>query len=350
MSKLILNKLLPTLMAGLLLPGCTGINRNISNLFFPPYPNSDQRQGESTIAFLDEQDCTKKLTPAAGPAAAVAAELLVKAVEKFLQDEAKRYTASYSAPAVGGFFTCDGSDINLKSITLHRRTTRYNTDQTPAMELVLGVRPQPDNMAFQIVPKKIALRQSKAKVAAIDITRPFGFDILAPWTIFQTWSETGGFKGFSPLRPAKVDMRVEVKLIGVWIDKDQKGRADEIAARTIDIPGVEIGQCIDFTKPEHDHIGDIVIDDNCDADKDLEKSAQNYLAQGKPELFTRVPRAYRFTDANDSNPKLKGSYGNYIVTVLVTEVDNFGERVMDIANTVKENEGTLIKSLQSLGE
>jgi hypothetical protein len=358
-----------------LLSGCTGIHRNISNLFFPPYPNSDQREGEDTKLTLDETGgtCFAPLV-AAAPVAAAAVEFAVKEVEKFLQDEAKRYTAAYSSSVIGDHFYnagCGGDKIALKKISLARNTQRYNSNTDAAMELDLEVQPVSDGTAFQINPSRVALRQSKAKVAAIDITRPFGFDILAPWTIFQTFASFGNGDGFWPLRPAKVDMKVEITLHGVWIDKDQKGHAELIASRTFGIPRVEIGECRTFKKPGAPSLPA----SSCAIGNGISIINQNdYLAEWKKELFPAVPKSWKTGEAEtetktettiekdkksevetkivkekkyQSNPI---GHGNYIVSVLITEVDNFGERVTEIGNAVKDNEGTITKGLTKFFE
>jgi DNA-binding ferritin-like protein len=226
---------------------------------------------------------------------------------------------------------------------------------------------------------------------------------LAPWTIFQTFSGAGSFNslddfgkglsGFSPLRPSKVDLFVDIKLIGVWIDKDQKGHTDEIASRTLQVPGVEIGSCINFQAPKSykntsesqlsdinkkltklsqekdvsndqktQEINNLILEtnllideekqlfaqqDNC-VDEQTETVNSGYLSEWKRELFLRVPRSYRLP--HGKSPTTDRSYGNYIVTVSVKEVDNFGERIMNISDTIKQNDTSIIKAIQSIGE
>lgn len=58
-------------------------------------------------------------------------------------------------------------------------------------------------------------------------------------------------------------------------------------------------------------------------------------------MFPVVPR---------SNTKAGIGYGNYIISILVTENDSFGERVTQIADTVKNNEGAITKGLLSFFE
>lgn len=41
-----MKQLLIILSLSLVLSGCSSLNRNVSNLVFPPHPNSDQRKGK----------------------------------------------------------------------------------------------------------------------------------------------------------------------------------------------------------------------------------------------------------------------------------------------------------------
>lgn len=301
----------------LTLSGCTGISRNVSNLLFPPYPSSDQRQGERTTLILTPNETDKNKACPIPPAsskeslaalAGPAIDFAIKEVEKFLRDEAKRYTASYSASAIGDCFY-NGNQINLKTINFERTTKRGK-----AMSLELAVSGTQDQTAFQINPSSVILSDAKAKVAAIDITRPFGFDILAPWTIFQITSA----RDLLPLRAAQVDMNVNMLLHGVWVDDKGIGHSELIASRSIPISNVPIG--------------DPSLIFNTEKLEDLNL---------KKELFPVVPR---------SNTKAGLGYGNYIVSILVTETDSFGERVTQIADTVKNNEGTISKGISSFFE
>jgi hypothetical protein len=310
------NFVLIFILINMSLSGCSGISRNVSNLLFPPYPSSDQRIGEDTTLELTpitpkDKACPQKKNPSEEALAALAGpaiDFAIKEVEKFLQDEAKRYTASYSASAIDDCFY-NGIEVNLEKITLKR-----NTKRGQAMVLELGIAATRDQTAFQINPLSVTLTNAKAKVAAIDITRPFGFDILAPWTILQI----AGPRDLFPLRPAQVDMSVNVLLHGIWVDEKGIGHSELVASRNISIPNVPIGSpSIIFNNEELKNLN------------------------LKKELFPVIPR---------SNTKSGAGYGNYIVSVLVTENDSFGERVTQFADTVKNNESTITKGISKLLE
>jgi hypothetical protein len=71
----------------------------------------------------------------------------------------------------------------------------------------------------------------------MSVTRPFGFDILAPWTILQIASP----RDLIPLRPAQVDTNINVLLHGVWVDEKGIGHSELLSLRNIPIPNVPIG-------------------------------------------------------------------------------------------------------------
>ncbi|WP_339133890.1 MAG: hypothetical protein WGN25_13955 [Candidatus Electrothrix sp. GW3-4] len=336
-----MKRLLVLSLLCLTLTGCSSVNRNVSNLVFPPYPDSDQREGETvqlSLGYVKEwaecdikkscqatakkEDGTRE-TALFSPASATAASVLQMAteqVQEFLKKEAERYTASYSALAVGDHFygkclsandpadspyftkqyrssadqvyACptDGQrSIHLQELHL----TRSLPELGEVMSLVFTIEETIDGTAFQIRPKNIAMTHAKAKVAAFDISRPFGFDLLAPWTVMQTMQT----RSLSPARPKKVDVTAEVSITAVWLDRQQQGHSEVIATRKF-------------------NFGSIPLD------------GQRYAMTSSPQLFPAIPRSQL------GNGKL--GPGNFIVSVLVTEYDDYAERVMELEQGVED--------------
>ena len=321
-----MKKILVTLSLSLILTGCSSINRNVSNLVFPPYPNSDQRKGESvqldlsyteipTIAQI-RQTCEKpqpanralpqpEMFMATGSAltAASALQFATEQVQEFLKKESERYTGSYAAVAAGDHFytSCDSSvnKIHLEGLTLSRSVKNVGK----VMELSFDIEQTIDGTAFQIKPKEISIAQSKAKVTAFDITRPFGFDILAPWTVFKVNS----VDELSPLRPNEVDVTAEVSITGVWVDEKQIGHSELIASRKF-------------------KFGKVSLD------------GKSQPLGAAPQLFPAIPRS-------DNMGGSRLGAGNFIVSVLVTEYDDYAERVMELEQGVEKNKDSLIQRL-----
>jgi hypothetical protein len=306
------------LSVSLIISGCSSLNRSASNLVFPPHPTSDQRKGEGVQLELSYKDFptkdqiaqTCKPTREAAfineglaiPGGAAALQFATEQVQEFLKKEAERYTGSYSAVAAGDhFYTSCNSAVNtvhLKGLTLNRSVKNVGN----VMKLNFDIEPTIDGTAFQIKPSNISIEQSKAKVTAFDITRPFGFDLLAPWTIFQANS----LEELSPLRPNEVDVTAEVSVIGVWVDGKQNGHSKVIATRKF-------------------KFGKVPVDGNV------------YPLGASPQLFPSIPRSYI------GGGKLGA--GNFIVSVLVTEYDDYAERVMELEQGVEKNREGLIERL-----
>ena len=248
--------------------------------------------------------------------ASSALKFATEQVQEFLKKEAERYTGSYSAIAVGDTFykQCSSpgasskNEIYLDGLTLKRSIN--NIDE--AMRLSLKIKDTIDGTAFQIVPDKILIEQSKAKITAFDITKPFGFDLLAPWTIFKINS----IDELSPARPNKVDVTVEVSVTAVWLDAGQQAHSEVIATRKFNFGSIPLGQ-----------------------EQDLE-------ARGfSPQLFPAIPRSVIHLKGL-GNPALLGP-GNFIISVLVTEYDDYAERVMELEQGVEKNRDSLIERLTS---
>lgn len=311
-----MRKLLVLLFLSLYLSGCSSINRNVSNLLFPPYPNSDQRQGERVILELsynpsiplekirkDWKECKvskdiQGLLPTVAAAGTAALQFALKQVQQFLKEEARRYTASYSAIAVGDHFytRCKpNSEIHLQGLKI----TRSINNVPDAMGLSIDIEDTIDGTAFQIVPKSITINQSKAKIAAFDISRPFGFDILAPWTVFKV----NNFTELSPLRPNKVDVTAEISITAVWIDSKQEGYSELIASRRLKFSNISLGEKVD-------------------------------LPDTNKQLFPAIPRSVVGN---------KLGLGNFIVSIIVTEYDDFAERILELEKGIEKNKDGIIK-------
>lgn len=316
-----MKRLLILLSLSFILSGCSSINRNVSNLVFPPYGDSDQRQGEVVTLNLNyhrtlDDDATfqdvcpqpnsseTRIIPASAIGTVAALQFATDQVQQFLKKEAERYTASYSAVAVGDHFyrSCNPSEgsVDLKEIVL----TRSIDNAGKVMELIFDIKPTLDGTAFQIKPRTITMKQSKAKITAFDISKPFGFDILAPWTIFKVNS----LDELSPLRPNTLDVTAEISITAVWIDQRNEIRSELIASRKMKFSNIALG----------------------DDQRPLPDTAQ---------LFPAIPRSKL-----DGNPSRQG-LGNFIISVMVTEYDDYAERVMELEQGVEKNKDSFIERL-----
>ena len=317
------------LLIAISITGCAGLSRNFSNFLFPPVSSSDQRKGEDVKLVLEneykeeefkllkncpetEDNVTFALPLLGAPVAAFLADIAYKQTQKMLEEEAKRYTATYSAAAFSDRFyfnVCNkegkptASKINLKSITLTRTIANYDS---PAMQLKMKIDPLADGTAFRIQPVSLDVKKSKAKVAAFDFTRPLGFDLLAPWTILQLNSVSELF----PIRDAKIDMVVDITIHAVWLDKEGIGQSKDVATKQIKLRNIKIGEPKKFSEEDS-------------------------------ELFPVIPRSVKNMKAHPGLEDL--GYGNFVVSIVVTEHDSYGERVTEIKQKLESNQDILRK-------
>jgi hypothetical protein len=289
-------------------------------------------------------DTSEAPVAAALPALAVPAlaGFVLSEITKFLEEEAERYSATYSATAVGDtFYGCIGEQapINLKAVKL---TRKIQGDQT-AMDFCLLVEPTLDNTAFQLFPIHLAVARAKAKLIAVDWLAPLNFDLFAPWTFLKTddWLHTENkLFGYDN----DVDLKVEVSLDAVWIDKEQKGHYETIATQTSPFPNVELGRempgFLSFTggtvpKPICNQITEDFVKELYNKTIVLsEEDRQN----GTRIPFPMVPRSV------DTTGKIRGS-GNFILTVLVTEHDNYGERIKALSKKLQDKRESIIERI-----
>lgn len=345
--------------------GCSSISRNVSNLLFPPWPSSDQRKDESTSitlkykkdpgTFLCETIITTKPEEArfAPIGAQAAAELIVKQLENFLEEEVKRYTAAYSATKIGDqFWACQATKtegknkavVNLDTIEIKRTVKKGTFSNGEALDVKFKVIPTRDQTAIALFPYHLKLTRAKAKVALFDISKPFGFDILAPWTVLQL----NDASDLLPVRPAKVDMKFDLAISGVWLENSKneswKWHNEKVASQIFSVPAVPIGgdlMCdISNVKP------DIVEFQNLYAENEQCKKFPIDSILLAPIPRSTVP----FFDNSGSITTNYSGLGNFIVSALITEYDDFGERVTQINKTVKDNESGLVKGLSNLLE
>lgn len=314
--------------------GCSSLNRNLSNLFFPPNPNSDIRTGETVEINLifDKtrkevaQTYPKNLGVRSGAAAGPIIDLALSQLQKFFEEEAKRYSASYSAVAVSDIFyvgVANDAPINLQGIHFKR-----NVKGDTAMELCLQVYPTLDKTAFEIKPVSVVVRKAKAKLIAFDWFSPFGFDLLAPWT---------ALKGdWSTLYDNDVDLRVQFTLTAVWVDEKQKGHSEVVATSEFKLQNTKLGEPIwyvDRSSPQDT--------DNCELIVKKELTVSKGSAPFRGQLFQAVPRSV-VKIAKDQ--EIFGT-GNFILNIIVTEYDQFGERVKELGTKIEENKSDWTKKI-----
>jgi hypothetical protein len=328
--------------------GCANFTNRASAVIFPANPNSWRTKGErtelKTVCKLDP-DCTRaeaivraNRPPAVlfstgsaysqqglgmGEAAAAAVELALKQIGKFLEKEAERYTATYSATTMGtAFYTgwTTAADINLTGLTLARYV---ENETTPAMALDLDVNGSVDGTAFELRPRSVYVRKAKAKLPAFE------------WLDPVSW-----FDG----EDNDLDLTVAVSIYGVWVDNSQKGHVDLVSDGSFKISNLELGQVYGVGgKPipggnltghlspavPRSQLGSII------ETHEQVQVARSPLAPA-PGFDSRTMELAR---------PLLGP-GNYFVTFLVTEHDDYGTKVKEAADALADRRENIVKFVE----
>ena len=319
-------------LAVLTASGCANFRQRSTAVLFPANPDSNYRKGEATSLQLTYELSEEKVEAkrpkleqivrdATGESQALevlaseGVDLALAQIIKALEEEADRYEGSYSAVTVGDRFYqgwYQGEKINLSGFIFERRVKGEND---PAMVLKCIVKGTLDGTAFQIIPESIVIRKSKAKL--------LGWDWLLPWTWYSFSNNALG------KMDNDVNVNIEVSLHAVWIDNQLEGHSQLVATGEMKIGNMTLGeekslssQAIAkqlFPGIPRSHIASI----------QASQGGSRVIDEGDDESLTRESS---FT----LDTKVLGP-GNFILTVLVKEYDEYGERVKETSTLLEEN-------------
>lgn len=340
------------------LAGCSSLRRNLSNFFFPPNPWSDRRDGEQVNVELKYKMSSKEVEElSSNPyksgkegrmfepfSMSVIAGIAVSAIGQFLKEEGERYSATYSSAAFGDVFY-DNWDktaaLNLQAITV-TRTVKGD----PALDFCALVMPTIDRTGFQLVPVYLSMQRSKAKLIGFDWLSPLNFDLLAPWTIFK--NEWSGYDN-------DVDVKIRMEFYAMWRDKEGKGHNELIAQQEFSYPNVPLSNTgRNFLSLKKDDgstsktcpsLLSLLFEANNDGKKQIDDPlVQEELvrARNAAPLFPAIPRSY-------FEGEIAGT-GNFVVKVLVTEYDKYGERVKEVGTKVESSKEGIVKELSHIAD
>jgi hypothetical protein len=147
---------------------------------------------------------------------------------------------------------------------------------------------------------------------------PFNFDLLTPWTIFTESSE-----GLKFPKDNDLDLTIQIGIHGVWIDSKEKMHSETLVNKTLKFNGIGLEKTEVIN-----NLGSIIPTNTNALDLSLLKKAH---------LFPAIPRSY-------VDDKSFGT-GNFIITILVTEFDEYGKRVQELGETVEGEKKGIIENL-----
>ncbi|CUS32845.1 hypothetical protein [Candidatus Nitrospira nitrificans] len=368
----------------LLLPACANFGDQASNIFFPKTDNSFERKGETVrldFGYRYPGDPPSRPKPIPGTATsgirqhavgtaeiAAAAGFIVEQISEYLKKESERYTATYSAVAVGDQFysdwTPDGS-VNLQTITLNRTVESGN-----AVKISFAVIPTKDGTAFRLKPSYVHLERAKAKLAS--------FALLDPVSWFSSADKD-------------LDLTVNLKMHAVWRDEQLKVHVQDLAEGEFQIRNVKLNDQYGgngtppvpggdfngklFPMPARSFLGETLgkeeyrllnlqglneqVASAIPPNKiTLEDWRRKSFADQLKELNLEVTMSPSGEEAPSGMQwyKLRGQtpvlgLGNFVVTILVTEYDDYGKKVKETSEQVGKQKEDVVKAVKkALGE
>jgi len=368
-----------------LLPGCANFGDQASNILFPKTDNSFERKGEIVILDLEYKNQGNALEkPALIPGTATtgirqqavgtteiaaAAGFIVEQISEYLKKESERYTATYSAVAVGDRFYSDwtpDASVNLQRITLSRKV-----ESGHAIKISFDVLPTKDDTAFRLKPSYLHLERAKAKLAS--------FALLDPFSWFSSADKD-------------LDLTVNLKMHAVWRDEKLNVHVQDLAEGEFTIRNAKLGEQYDetgtqrvpggnfngklFPMPARSFLGEAIVkQDMLLNQQGLNEQVLSMIPkrgialqdwQRKSSAEKLEAFGYTGTDAvpNKGNapagtqwyPELPVrspvlGLGNFVVTILVTEYDDYGKKVKEISEQVGKQKEDVVKAVkEALGK
>ncbi len=297
------------LVAGVLGSGCTSLSNRASAVFFPARADTEKTRGEIVTVDLTQPHPIPPRPPrkgqtkaevaaaqAAGALGAMAAEIVLEQVTKFLEEESERYTATYSGIAVADDFyagwTVD-APLNLTGITL-TRSALVDDSRTTAATIGFEVKGTRDLTAFEIKPVSARVDYAKAKIAR--------FGLLDPGSWFEDADDT-------------IDLSVQLTMHAVWTDAEAESHIKKVFEGSLKIQDLKIGTAYGpgagAPVPGGSFVG---------------------------QLTPAIPRSFL---GDGSGGPIYGT-GNFIISILVTEHDDYGSKVKQVGTALSENQDKII--------
>lgn len=365
--------------------GCANFGDTVSAILFPKTKNTFERKGEVVeIEFVYTNGGNAPPQPpgqivvggeglqaqaalGAGEIAAVAGFLVEQAAE-YLKKEAERYSATYSGVAVGDQFYGEWTERdanNAVPVNLERIVIKRKVEAGDGITVELAVDETVDGTAFQLRPTKVHLDRAKAKLAA--------FALLDP---------TSWFSG----KDKDLDLTVALGMQSVWVDAKGDLHVKELADGEFKIRKLELGKSYDnagtdkvpggsfvgqlVPMPPRSYLGKHVVarEAQLDAnglvkfvesahppagtkinawtamDADQRVAALGLQAKAASSGGAAAAPGMAFYDVPISEPVL--GLGNIIVTVLVTEHDDYGKRVKEVSDKVAAQKDKVVDAVE----
>ena len=321
-------------------------------LVFPGHPASEYTRNERLELRVAPSESVgmKACVDAKGVAPLGIADLapasvgfVIDQAARALEKEAGRFEAAYAITRSGEFYRAppryrDGrfeARLGLGRFALERSASR-KASFLRALFSMPGARIAPEKTAafdfevipstcgdaFQIVLTGAYLRRSKAKVfhpqwdhywwTRIPLVYGFLYDALNVVGVMD-WGD------------GAIDLEIDVSIDAVWLDSKQQGRRATIGSFRTKLSDVKIGSGCEI--PEFSKRGQSTAGRDC-----------NVLGEGEVRSTGWLPAFPRSTYQKEA-----WGLGNYILSVRVSEFDEFGEAVAKAGEGVEQQRARIVE-------
>jgi hypothetical protein len=225
-----------------------------------------------------------KIAPFGVVAAALAPRIIdftASRLEEFYERESEKYRASYSGKYVGDDFykSANSLELSYDKIEVRRYVSirsKGAPEETLASSIILGFRTNRDGTLLTMQPIQLVVHKTKAKLKAGD---------------------------------TNVDITLNFRMDGYWKNKAQDIKSKETADISLILKNIELGEIYTLQKDEN----------NQTYLKDASGKKSNYNVMS--EWFAPVPFSL-----DDKDSRSEGARGNFVMTVVVTELDDYGQQ------------------------
>jgi hypothetical protein len=324
--------------------------------FLPGDETSLKRKGEKVTVTITNGPGVKapSAVPGAGPLSAAAlvspaVNIAIKTISAELGKEAGLYSASYMGSASDDQFWSNDGSVRLESIELKREanlSTEKNPKEDTACVLTFGAERSFDGTAVRLYPKSVDYRYTKAK-------RPPGKD--------------------------KIDLSITITIDAFWLNKDGEISSKTIATLPLLLPKVPVGVAAQKKRPDYaasakkmktgwfsvprsiklqsqnDVLAASLSSAAAKSAEDAAEKARETLATSPPDKLDENKKQSENLDkyaakmkalaAHDAGAASQLGNGTYAVTIVVKEVDEFGDKVTEFKSTFDQNSDVLKKLL-----
>lgn len=264
--------------------------------------NSQYVSGERVALRPAEEDAIG-LLPVGGIAAALAPKVITFAAGKLREHyarESEKYVASYNATLVGDDFYKSDSNLEFSYdvLEIKRYATEKSTGQEAAVSSIkLRWVTNAEHTLFALQPEVVYVQKAKAKLRTGDKT---------------------------------LDLSIRVVLDGYWQVKNGEVKSKSLGDATMVLKNITLGETYIMGG-----------DDQQTWLQDTNGHKSNYNVQ--TPWIPPVP-----VSVSDQGNPLEHARGNYSLTVAVTEIDDYGERVARLGNDMYDARGILIELLEGV--